>query len=63
MKAKILSLCLLVFSVISLHAAIPPAKSVSSNDAAIQLSSEDLMALTPARYEELTGEKLGLKVN
>ncbi len=61
MKAKILSLGLLVFSVISLHAAIPPAKPVSSNDAAIQLSSEDLLALTPARYEELTGEKLGLK--
>jgi hypothetical protein len=25
------------------------------------LSSEDLLALTPAKYEELTGEKLGLK--
>lgn len=34
---------------------------VATTDAAIQLSSEDLLALTPSKYEELTGEKLGLK--
>jgi hypothetical protein len=60
MKAKIFSLFLLVFSVISLNAALPPMK-VATTDATIQLSSEDLMALTPAKYQELTGEKLGLK--
>lgn len=60
MKAKIFSLFLLVFSAISLHAALPPMK-VATTDAAIQLSSEDLLALTPSKYEELTGEKLGLK--
>ena len=60
MKAKIFSLFLLVFSVISLNAALPPMK-VATTDATIQLSSEDLLALTPAKYQELTGEKLGLK--
>ena len=60
MKAKIFSLFLLVFSVISLNAALPPMK-VATTDATIQLSSEDLLALTPSKYEELTGEKLGLK--
>jgi hypothetical protein len=60
MKAKIFSLFILVFSVISLNAALPPMK-VATTDATIQLSSEDLLALTPAKYEELTGEKLGLK--
>ena len=60
MKAKIFSLFFLVFSVISLNAALPPMK-VAMTDATIQLSSEDLLALTPAKYEELTGEKLGLK--
>lgn len=34
---------------------------VATTDATIQLSSEDLLALTPAKYEALTGEKLGLK--
>ena len=34
---------------------------VATTDATIQLSSEDLLALTPSKYEELTGEKLGLK--
>ena len=60
MKANFFSLFLLVFSVISLNAALPPMK-VATTDATIQLSSEDLLALTPAKYEELTGEKLGLK--
>lgn len=60
MKAKIFSLFILVFSVISLNAALPPMK-VATTDATIQLSSEDLLALTPAKYEKLTGEKLGLK--
>ena len=60
MKAKIFSLFLLVFSVISLNAALPPMK-VATTDATIQLSSEDLLALTPSKYEELTGKKLGLK--
>jgi hypothetical protein len=60
MKAKIFSLFLLVFSAISLNAALPPMK-VATTDATIQLSSEDLLALTPFKYEELTGEKLGLK--
>ncbi len=60
MKAKIFSLFLLVFSAISLNAALPPMK-VATTDATIQLSSEDLLALTPAKYEELTGEKLGFK--
>ena len=35
--------------------------NVATTDATIQLSSEDLLALTPSKYEELTGEKLGLK--
>ena len=60
MKANFFSLFLLVFSVISLNAALPPMK-VATTDATIQLSSEDLLALTPSKYEELTGEKLGLK--
>ena len=60
MKANFFSLFLLVFTAISLNAALPPMK-VATTDATIQLSSEDLLALTPAKYEELTGEKLGLK--
>lgn len=60
MKANFFSLFLLVFTAISLNAALPPMK-VATTDATIQLSSEDLLALTPAKYQELTGEKLGLK--
>lgn len=60
MKANFFSLFLLVFTAISLNAALPPMK-VAATDATIQLSSEDLLALTPAKYQELTGEKLGLK--
>ena len=60
MKANFFSLFLLVFTAISLNAALPPMK-VATTDATIQLSSEDLLALTPFKYEELTGEKLGLK--
>jgi hypothetical protein len=60
MKANFFSLFLLVFSAISLNAALPPMK-VATTDATIQLSSDDLLALTPAKFEELTGEKLGLK--
>jgi hypothetical protein len=60
MKANFFFLFLLVFTTLSLNAALPPMK-VATTDATIQLSSEDLLALTPAKYEELTGEKLGLK--
>lgn len=60
MKANFFSLFLLVFTAISLNAALPPMKAAAT-DATIQLSSEDLMALTPAKYQELTGVKLGLK--
>ena len=60
MKANFFFLFLLVFTTLSLNAALPPMK-VATSDATIQLSSEDLLALTPAKYEELTGEKLGLK--
>ena len=60
MKANFFSLFLLVFTTISLNGALPPMK-VATTDATIQLSSEDLVALTPAKYEKLTGEKLGLK--
>lgn len=60
MKANFFSLFLLVFTAISLNAALPPMK-VATTDATIQLSSEDLLALTPAKYQELTGVKLGLK--
>lgn len=60
MKANFFSLFLLVFTAISLNAALPPMK-VATTDATIQLSSDDLLALTPAKFEELTGEKLGLK--
>ena len=60
MKTNFFFLFLLVFTTLSLNAALPPMK-VATSDATIQLSSEDLLALTPAKYEALTGEKLGLK--
>jgi hypothetical protein len=52
----------LASTAISLHAALPPlTSSASKDDVTIQLSREDFLTLTPAKYEEITGEKLGLK--
>ncbi|MEY3322063.1 MAG: hypothetical protein RLZZ417_1646 [Bacteroidota bacterium] len=62
MKVSHLILLLLVFSNIALQAALPPVDGSNvTNTSSVQLSSQDLLTLTPAKYEELTGEKLGLK--
>lgn len=62
MKVSHLIFFLLVFSSIALQAALPPVDGSNvTNTSSVQLSSQDLLTLTPAKYEELTGEKLGLK--
>jgi len=62
MKLSHLILFLLVFSTMTLQAALPPVDGSNvTNTSSIQLSTQDLLNLTPARYAELTGEKLGLK--
>jgi len=62
MKASQLILFLLMFTTFAMKAALPPVvESNVTNTSAVQLSSQDLLTLTPAKYEELTGEKLGLK--
>jgi len=46
----------------TLQAALPPVDGSNvTNTSSIQLSTQDLLNLTPGRYAELTGEKLGLK--
>lgn len=62
MKLSHLILFLLVFSTMTLQAALPPVDGSNvTNTSSIQLSTQDLLNLTPARYADLTGEKLGLK--
>ena len=62
MKLSHLILFLLVFSTMTLEAALPPVDGSNvTNTSSIQLSTQDLLNLTPARYADLTGEKLGLK--
>ncbi len=62
MKLSHLILFLLVFSTMTLQAALPPVDGSNvTNTSSIQLSTQDLLNLTPGRYAELTGEKLGLK--
>lgn len=51
----------MAFSQIMVKAALPPTSSGTASEIAVQLSSEDLVLLTPTKYKELTGEKLGLK--
>jgi hypothetical protein len=61
MKTKTLFFLLMAFSQIMVKAALPPTSSGTASEIAVQLSSEDLVLLTPTKYKELTGEKLGLK--
>lgn len=62
MKTAQLILSLFLLTTWSVQAALPPVEAAKDQRASsVPLSSQDLLALTPAKYEEMTGEKLGLK--
>ena len=61
-KASHLILFLLTFITFSLKAALPQVVGLNvTNPSNVQLSTQDLLTLTPAKYEELKGKKRGKK--